>query len=265
MIELLMAMSVMVIIGGVVAVLASAVQTGNQYSLGMANATQHGRVALERIAHMVRTATASEDFPGCAVVEVTLDSAQVADTLVVWHPSEAPANPAGPPLARELVIYGPDPSDGRKLVEITPSSSDGRAMPSPATNYTGWVTFIAELVTSSLSTKTVLTDLLRAASVAYTTGPLGSGPGTVLRGAVQFECRVAPSADDWSAYRAGKIAWNDLPWPQGLYGSRMGVRQIAVAMELQLTSQPTASGQVSAAGVVVPMFGSATANFELSK
>src|SRR5437762_3345548 len=70
MVELLMAMTVMVIISGALAGLASAVCTNNEYSQGIANATQHGRVALERIGQMVRGAAAAENFPGCAVVDL---------------------------------------------------------------------------------------------------------------------------------------------------------------------------------------------------
>jgi hypothetical protein len=243
--------------------LASAVYTGNEYSQGVANATQHGRVALERIQQSVRTATAAESFAGCAVIETAIDSYRVAETLVVWHPSGAPANPAGPPLARELVIYGPNPSDARQLVEITPSASDARAMPLPTDDYATWAAFIDGLTKSSSSTKTVLTDLLRVASVTANTG--GSGPVTAFRGAVQFECRAAPSTASWSAYRAGTVAWSDLPWPQGLYGPRTGVRQVSVDIELQLMPRQTATGQVSAGNQVIPIFGSATLYYDLSK
>jgi hypothetical protein len=266
MVELLMAMAVMVIIGGVVAGLASAVQTSNEYAQGVAAATQHGRVALERIAQTVRTATASEDFPGCAVVDVTIDGYHAADTLVVWHPAVAPANPAGPPLACELVIYGPDPTDPRTLAEITPASGDTRSMPLPTADYAGWVAFIDGLMRSASSTKTTLTDLLRAASVASgSSGPPPAGPETRLRGAAHFECRVAPSAADWASYRSGTLAWGSLAWPQGLYGSQAGVRQIHVDVELQLMPRATPAGQASAGDLAVAILGSATLNYGLSK
>ena len=103
MVELLMAMTVMVIISGAVASLASAVYTNNDYSQGVAIATQHGRVTLERIGQTVRSATSSETFPGCAVVDL-VSGCHITETLVVWHPNGAPANAAGPPLANELVI-----------------------------------------------------------------------------------------------------------------------------------------------------------------
>jgi hypothetical protein len=263
MVELLMAMSVMVLIGGVVAGLASAVYTANDYCQGVANATQHGRVALERIQQTVRTATASETFAGCAMLETVLDSYRVADTLVVWHPADGvPANASGPPLARELFIYAPDPSDARQLVEIIPSAGDARAMPLPSDDHAAWAIFINGLKSSGSSTKTVLTELLRVANVTSNTG---SGPVTALRGGVQFECRAAPSAASWSAYRAGTVAWNALPWPQGLYGPRTGIRQVSVDVELQLMPRQTAAGHVSAASQVMPMFGSATLYYDLSK
>ncbi len=252
-----MAMAVMVIIGGVVAGLASAVQTSNEYAQGVASATQHGRVALERIARTVQTATASEDFHGCAAVDLAVGAYRVSDVLVVWHPSGAPANPAGPPLARELVIYGPDPGDPRSLVEVTPADTDVRAMPSPNSDYAGWAAFIDGLLKSSSGTKTPLTDLLRVSAVTSGT--------TSLRGAAHFECRAAPSAAEWSAYRAGTLAWDALPWPQGLFGSRMGVRQVHVTIELQLMPRAAASGQASAGDLAIPALGSATMNYGLSK
>jgi hypothetical protein len=230
------------------------VQTSNEYAQAVANATQHGRVALERIARMARTATTSEDFPGCAVVDLTIDGYHVTQRLVIWHPSGAPANSAGPPLARELVLYGPDPADPRRLVEVTPAASDVRAMPSPNADYAGWVAFIDGLMTSASSTKTMLTDLLRVATVSSS-----------LRGAVHFECRATPSAASWSAYRSGTTAWNALPWPQGLCGSRMGVRHVQVIAELQLMPHQTPAGQASQGNLAIPMLGSATANYELSK
>jgi len=258
-----MAMGVMVIIGGVVAGLASAVFTSDSYNQGVANVTQHGRVALERMANTVRTATASEDFPGCAVLEVLIDGSRVADTLVVWHPTGAPVNASGPPLARELVIYAPDASDPRQLLEITPASSDTRPMPSPNTEYVTWVSFIEGIKKSSSSTRTVLTDLLRVSALSNIVS--GSGNTSRLRGAAHFECRPTPSAADWAAYRGGSVAWANLSWPQGLYGSKKGVRHVAVTMELQLMPTRTPAGEVSPGSLAHPMFGSSTLSYELSK
>ncbi len=76
---------------------------------------------------------------------------------------------------------------------------------------------------------------------------------------------MAPSSADWASYRAGTLAWSALPWPQGLYGSRMGVRQVHVAVELQLMPRAAASGQASSGNVAIPMLGSATMNYGLSK
>jgi len=214
---------------------------------------------------MVRGAKAVETFPGCAAVDLVSDGYHVTDTLVVWHPSGTPANAAGPPLAKELVIYAPDPSDVRRLLEITPPSSDARAMPLPTVDYTGWVAFIDGLKQSSQSTKTVLTDLLRVASVTSSVAMPGIGAGTQLRGVLQFDCQVTPSTTDFSTYRAGTTAWSALPWPQGLYGSQIGVRQVRVAIELQLTLRQTVAGQVSPGNLVIPMLGSATLNSELNR
>src|SRR5205085_5577458 len=120
----------------------------------------------------------------------------------------------------------------RRLVEITPASSDVRAVPLPTVDYTLWATFIDGLKNSSQSTKTVLTDLVRVASVTSSTAMPGLSAGTQLRGVVQFDCQATPSATDWSAYRAGTATWSSLAWPQGLYGSQMGGRQAPVAIAM---------------------------------
>src|SRR5439155_17320215 len=123
-----------------------------------------------------------ENFPGCATVDLVSDGYHVTDTLVIWHPTAAAVNPMGPPLANELVIYAPDPSDVRRLVEIIPAASDTRSVPLPTVDYAGWVAFVNGLKASSQSTKTVLTDLLRVASVATSVPAPGLGAGTQLRG-----------------------------------------------------------------------------------
>jgi hypothetical protein len=131
-------------------------------------------------------------------------------------------------------------------------------MPLPSADYAAWVAFIDGLMQSGSSTKTVLTDLLRVASVT-------SSGGTNLRGGVQFDCHVSPSMATWAAYRAGTVTWSNVPWPQGLYGPGAGVRQVNVAIELQLMPQTTAAGQASAASRAIPSLGSATLRYELKK
>src|SRR5262249_30604869 len=171
--------------------------------------------------------------------------------------SAAGAPAVVPPLASDLVIYAPDPSDVRRLLEITPASSDSRPMPLPTVDYTGYLAFIDGLKTSAQSTKTVLTDLLRVSSVTTSTSLPGNTAGTQLRGGVQFDCQMTPTTTDFAAYRTGTAAWNALPWPQGLYGSQIGVRQVGVTIELQLTLRPTAAGEVSPSNLVIPMLDSA--------
>ncbi len=256
MIELMMAMVVMVVVGGALAGLASAVWTGNDFSQGLARATQHGRVANERITRMVNTSASAEDHPGFVVIDTFQDGHRFPDTLVVWHPGGLPANPQGPPLVRELVIYCPDPADPRQLVEIT-APGDSRAAPFPDLNTPAWAPFVEGIKTDPGSEKVVLTNLLRVAAAG--------GGGKSLRGAVRFERRVLPSLAQWSDYRSGGVAWNSIAWPQGIYGSQRGLRQAWLRIELQIMPKQTVDGESSSGSQVIPFFGSASLYYELSK
>jgi hypothetical protein len=264
MVELLLAMSIMVVIGGVVAGLASAVQSSNDYGQGVARATQHGRVAIERITHMVRTATAAENEPGCAVIDTYVEDFRYPDTLVVWHPTGQPVNPAGPPLASELVIYCPDPSDPRQLVEIT-APGDTRTVSLSAVNAAARQTLVEGIKISSASKKVVLTDLLRVSSAATDGSGSPSGSSQKLRGCVRFDRRALPSESEWANFRASSVAWGDLAWPQGLYGYQQGLRQVWLAIELQIMPNPTVAGTASSASHALPCFGSAALFYELKK
>jgi Tfp pilus assembly protein PilW len=265
MVELLMAMSIMVVIGGVVAGLASAVQSSKDYTQGVARATQHGRVVIERIARMVRTATAFENEPGCVVVDSFEDGFRFPDTLVVWHPAAQPANPQGPPLARELVIYCGNPSDPRQLLEIT-APADSRPVSLATLNSAAGRALIEGIKNSSASQRVVLTDLLRVASVTSAAAAESEAAvATKRRGCVRFDRRLLPSEREWADFRAGSRAWKDLAWPQGLVGTQQGLRQVWLAIELQITPSPTAAGAVSSSAHTLPNFGSAALYYELSQ
>ncbi len=88
-IELLIAATIMTMIVGVVAGLASAVRLSTRYTQSLATVSQHGRVTLERIGQAVRTAHATANEPGLVVVETTVDGWRFPDTLVVWRPEGA--------------------------------------------------------------------------------------------------------------------------------------------------------------------------------
>jgi hypothetical protein len=249
-VELLMAVATLAMVLAAAATLSSAVHVGYEHSHGVGTATQHARVALDYIRRMVVTAQAADDDPGVAVIESWEGSWRFPDVLVVWSPESAPANSQGPPLLRELLVIGPDPRDPRQLVAVR-DPSDAQSAPLAELNTGTWPARFQSLLGSSTAKRVVLSDRLHTAV----------GPSGTTRGAVRFELRLAPTAAEWNAYRAGTLAWNDLPWPLGWYSRATGMRQAWVRMELQLSSgeRPSTNSQPPA----MPFFGSAALYYEL--
>lgn len=251
-IELILSLAIMAIMAGVLSGLASAVQQGARYSQSSAAAAQHGRVALERIARCISQAYATADHPGAAVVYETIGTHRFPDTLIVWRPQGAPANPQGPPLAGELVIFCPDPAQPNRLVELT-VPDDTRAVPLDGTLDTpSGRALVNSIKLSAAARKVTLTELLRTA-LPWARAPTPAN----LRGAVRFVCELHPTAAEWQAYKSGTTAWTALPWPQGLYSASTGVRQVWVRTEIQLVGDVTASGLNYEASEVTPYLGSA--------
>ncbi len=254
--ELLIAISIMVIVVGTLSALAKAVQSGAEYSDGHAAATQHARVVVERISRTVNGATANESFPGFRVVAARIDDWYFPDTLVVWHPDGAPADPQGLPRFNELVIYCPAPGEPNRLLEVT-APTDMRTVP-PFDDDAGWAAETAALKNSSASRRVTLTDLLRTAVVPEA---LDGGP----RGAVRFEWRLRPSSGEWADYRSGTLTWDQLSWVQGIYGSQVGLRQAWVRIELQLMPAETAASRDISSQEAVPFLGSAAVYYQMSR
>ncbi len=252
--ELMIAMTVMLMVVGAMGGLARTVQQSFEYSEGYGAATQHARVLLDRIAQNVCQATANEQFPGCIVVVETVNSYRYPDTLVIWRPSGTAAAPTGLPLYNELVIYCPNPGDPSQFVEIT-APSDTRTVPA-ADDQAAWQTALTTLKTAATTKIVVLSTLLRTCATSSSSGG--------LRGAARFETRLRPSANDWANYKAGAATWMNLPWVQGIYGSQAGLRQVWVRMELQLTPGVDWVASNPAAAQAVPYFGSAALYYNLS-
>lgn len=254
--ELMLAMTVMLMVVGTLGGLARTVQQGFEYSDGYGVATQHARVVLDRITQNACQATANEQFPGCIVVAETVNSYGYPDTLVIWRPSGTPANPTGLPRYCELVIYCPNPTNPSQFLEMT-APTDTRTVPA-VTDLTGWQTAMTALKKASTTTNTVLTTLLRTCSTST------NGGTPALRGAARFETRLRPSDADWAAYKAGTVSWMNLPWVQGIYGSQAGLRQEWVRMELQLMPGTDWIESNPAAAQAVPFFASAALHYNLT-
>jgi hypothetical protein len=251
--ELLIAMSIMVIVVGTLGALAKGVQQGFQYTEGHGLATQHARVVLERIAQTVREAKANEQFPGVIVLAERVGSWRFPDTLVVWHPSGDPADPDGLPRYNELVVYCPDRSSPSELVEIT-VPHDTRTVPA-VENRAQWAAEIEAIRGSDSSEVVTLTELMR-------TAPIDDSTTTSWRGAVRFETRLRPSHDEWDDYKSGTRQWETLAWVQGIYGSRSGLRQVWLRTELQLTAKEEGD---AGGGRHIPFLGSAALYYRMRK
>lgn len=255
-IELLVAAAVTSMIAVTLAAMARGVQLTSSYSEGLATATQHARVALERIERNVSGATANQNFPGAALFSDTIGGQSVPDTLVVWHPSGTAANPTGLPLFSEVVVYCPNPAAPNQLLEITWPTNTA-AVPA-LTDTSDWSTNLATMKAGGSGvTQTMITDLMRASP------PSGSGTSvSSLAGCVRFAVVQNPSSSQYASYKAGTLAWSQLAWAQGIYGATTGLAQTWVRVELQMlpgyTAQSDPAGQQ-----VLPFFGSATLNFQL--
>jgi hypothetical protein len=86
-----------------------------------------------------------------------------------------------------------------------------------------------------------------------------------LRGAVRFERELRPSATDWTRYTQGTLAWNNLAWPQGIYGTHTGLRQVWVRTELQLMPGEDVLKADPQGQRAIPFLGSGTLHYELKK
>lgn len=254
--ELLIAMSIMLMIVGTLAGLAKGVQLGFEHGEAYGTATQHGRVAIQRIARIANEARANKHFPGFLVVAEYDGSYRCPETLVVWKRSTPPGADVKP-YASELVLFCPDRRQPNCLREIT-DTSDATEMPSLdpkgasyAANLSTWQTKVAAMRQANSATKVQLTPLLRTATV----------PGYNARGMVRFELRLTPSD---TLLQAGTWAQVQSGCPQSLYGPDYGLRQAWIRIELQI--QPQTAMDVTAEGGLypVPFFGSAAVYYTIT-
>jgi hypothetical protein len=197
---------------------------------------------------------ANAHFPGVLVLTDTVVSWRFPDTLVVWHPP-APVLGAHPerlplsdpdrrPYFDELVIYTPADGASHQLLEIA-VPDDSRLVPSVA-DTASWRSEIGAIKSSHSGNEVVLTDLLHTAEVS-------DESQTTRHAALRFELRLRPSSSDWTAYEGGTLAWDRLPWVQGIYTDRTGLRQSWVRIEMQLMPQ-----QTTEQAQPIPFFGSAS-------
>jgi Tfp pilus assembly protein PilV len=253
--ELLIAGTVLVMIGGSAATLAFAVYSSYEVCREQSTAAQHARVALNRIEQAVVQATASESFPACHIVNFSADGYTFPDTLAVWRPSGTAANPTGIPLVKELIVFSCDRSLPSRLLEMTwPTNTN--AVPA-TTDSLGWGLLLDLFHSDSGVIKNQLTDRLHKGTVDTTL--LVDGLTSTERGAVRFQRLMTPSASHWSEYRGGQRTWHNLNWPLDLYGTQTGTRTVTLLVEVQIRGGTEADPQP------LPFLGSASMNYALRK
>jgi hypothetical protein len=243
-------------IAGTMAGLAKTVQQGYEYNEGHGLATQHGRVAIDRITRMASQATANEQFPGMIVVSETVASWQFPDTLVVWHPDSEAVDPDGLPRFNELVIYTTHHSFPNQLVELS-VPGDTRTVPD-ADDDIQWQAEIASIKKSASTRTVVLTGLVLS-------GLVPQASNTEWHGAVRFETRLCPSQAEWDDYEGGAVDWDDLAWVQGIRGENTGLRQVWLRIELQLMPGEESVASDAAGDTAIPFFGSAALYYEMHR
>jgi len=247
--ELLLASLIMALFAAAISALAMAVQQNTQHDERIGTVTQHARVALQRIERAVSESTANEYFPGCAAFGESIQGQEVPDTLVVWRGDIPVADPNGTPRFNELVIYCCDLKQPNRLLEIMVPDDDSLAPDLSDTSR--WRTRLRAIKISQRANKTELTDQLRTVPIST----MGE-----RRGVVRFDVTLRPSEKEWSDYRNGSVAWEDLKWVQGIHGGQTGLRQTWCRCELQLSI-----GDVSSDNIEIPFLGSASRYFVLER
>ena len=242
--ELSLSLAILALVATSIGTMAMSLQTVTSYTRGQSNATQHGRVVLDRLDRTLQAANVSESFPGFMVVSWTDGSGTFPDTLVIWKPTGNAVDPTGLPRANELVIIRPDSSNPSSLVEIT-NPSEPATTTYASSDLTSWRTLVTSLTSRSNAVKVELTNLLRVAATSTSTN-------ATRRGCVRFRSKSAPSDAEIASYRAGTATWTSLAWPLDSAGKTMGMRSLGCFTELQLVPDITDNSAETA----LPFFGS---------
>ncbi len=255
--ELLIASAIMAIMAGVLGALALSVQMQSEHSQGHGEAVQHARVVIDRLQRLLNEATANDQFPGYYVQTDVVGAHSFPETIAIWHPATTAANPSGLPRWNEIVVICPDRTSPNILVELTDPTNTNTV---PAiTDTSAWRTALLAMKQSNSVEKIELTPLLRVASVTSNLGQTS----TQTRGAVRFNLRLRPDDAQWTAYKAGTLHWDELPWVQGIYGTKSGLRQSWCRIELQLVPGLDASIEDPTGQNALTFFGSAAVYYEM--
>ena len=272
-VELLMAIAVTGLVAVMAAVLTSAVSTGGQYVQASQQASQQAVAVLDAIRRKVAAVHATADQPGVVVVQTSNTGWQFPDTLVLWLPAGGqPVNPHGLPLVEELLLICPDPQSPDQLIQVR-ALGDTRPVSLWDLNTPQWQAELERIKTDPNSQRSLLCQGLRVVALVpgeetpmpmdplqYSSSSSSGSTGQQAAG-VLFSVRYAPSQQELEEVAEGTRSWDQVAWPQGVYSTSTGLRQVWVSVELQLSTRAAEGG----AEVVLPFFGSATRYYQVHK
>ena len=250
-VELLMSMAILGMVVVAVGVLSQSVFQANEHTRAVGAATQHARVAMQRISQTVTSAYAAATEPGVAVIENLVGGESLPDTAVIWAPTGDPQNPDGPPLVGELVFYTPNPSNPMELWELTdPDNTTPQSL--TTINSLAGRNLLATLTASPTTTKRTVMKRLQ-------TIQLGGDDVALLR----FSTRMMPTASEWTQLVAGSVAWENAAWPQSMYADDWGMRSVCLQMEMWTSIAPQSDPNAAPEEHSVPFVSAATLNDRL--
>lgn len=276
--ELLISMTILTMMSVVLAGMSNAVNSAWSYTKGVEETDLQARAAMERIEFMVsQTGTykvaGQPTRLGLAVLTRPVGQQQVPDVLVVWTGGRFGGMAANGiqsrlPILGEILIYSWNPNTPSQLIEA--------AFPGQTSAFdfgaADIVTQVTNLLASPTSERIPLCEPLRVSRLSITGSmppPIMSPPGSSSSspsdgsvqsiGCVRFTLSQTPKDNDLLAAVPQTVTWTQLNWPQGNFGSRSGIRQANLQIELQV--EPDGITRASDTVSAIPFFGSATRRY----
>ena len=232
---------------------------------------------------------------GMAVMSRTVGSTTIPDVLVLWTGGRnggmaLSGTQARLPVASELLIYTWDSSNPSQLLEIAFPSSIGN-VDFAATDFS---MTISTLLADTTADRIPLCDHLRVSSLSATAATTTSGASSgatsyypttgfgsmygssvssgststattssaaaeLVVGCARFDIVLAPSDAELASVTVGSTQWYQLTWPQGSVGSRSGMRQAILNLELQIEPDGVVAGPGSVNAI--PFFDSGSVRY----
>lgn len=251
-VEVMLSMAIMGMVVVAAGVLTQTAYQANEHTQSVGTATQHARVAVQRITRMVKSAYAVGDEPGTGVIDSLAGGGPHPTTLVVWAPAGDPQNPDGPPVVGELVFYTPNPNDPGELWELS-DPTDVRTQSLKTINSAAGRTLLTSLIASASATKRIVMRRVQTVTISSTEVPL-----------LRFSTQLKPTANEWTQIQAATLNWNDVAWPQSMYTDDWGLRSVNCLMEVWVSIAPNAAPDAHAEEHSLPFFGSATYFYRVS-